>query len=502
MKRLVRTLAGALALMAIHALSPTGASPAAAQPAPSGDSFQGILTTVWGDPHRNSGAAGAIAFSLVYPDGTRVPLDIGPGLQNEAIRLTGKRVTVRGGASGAPGSQRIGATGLDVSGIEPQAEAIGERKVLFILLKFKGDPQTSHPVKYFTKLTNPLKPSKGVPATINGFFDKASYGKLKWSGKIAGGKWYTLPKARTDYADCGASSACFASHLNELGDDALALVRNDVDVNDFDNINFVFNNDLDCCAWGGGYSNGARFWGATWEPPWGQEASTYVHEMGHSLGLPHSGWRYFAYDSGHDEMSAGSRAATIQCGSYDSVNFGGPNTPIFCNEPGGGYIMAHQDHLGWIPAARKAVVSAKGTKTFSIEANALPLGGKLKLVVVCLAGEPCASSQSNGRFLTIEVKTRTAKFDGGVPSEGVVIHNVQMDRAPVSGACYFNDQSGWAMPYDAVPGDWNASSCSGEGLVNLAYAPGKTFNDAALGVKVEVLSRKGDVYKVRVTKSK
>ena len=46
-----------------------------------------------------------------------------------------------------------------------------------------------------------------------------------------------------------------------------------------------------------------RFYGATWEPPWGQNTSTYAHEMGHSLGLPHSGWRYYAYDSPWDVMS-------------------------------------------------------------------------------------------------------------------------------------------------------------------------------------------------------
>ena len=497
-----RLAAGAIALSALHLSGAIGADAARAQAAPSGDRFDGILTTVWGDPHASSGNSGVIRFTLTYPDGKKVALDVPPELQSEAVRQTGKRVSVRGAASAEAVKPRVRADAIEATALQPQAEVTGTRKVLFILLKFKGDSQEPHPPKFFNKLTNPLKPSGEIPATINGFFDKVSYGAFKWSGKVAGDKWYTLSKARTDYANCGSNSACFAPVLDDIAAEALQLVQNAVDVNQFDNINFVFNNDLDCCAWGGGYSNGSRSWGATWEPPWGQNTGIYVHEMGHSLGLPHSGWRYFAYDSGHDQMSRGTVADSVPCGTYNSVLFGGPNTVIDCDEPGGGYIMAHQDHLGWVPDARKATMSNTGTKSYEIEANAKPLSGKLKLVVVCLQGLPCSTTQSNARFITIEVKTLTAKYDRAVPSEGVIIHDVLMNRGPIGGGCYFNSQSGWAVPYDATPGDWNASTCSGAGLSNMAYAVGSTFNDTNLGVKIEVVKKSGDVYKVKVTKSK
>jgi hypothetical protein len=293
--------------------------------------------------------------------------------------------------------------------------------------------------------------------------------------------------------------------LGELGDDALDLVAADgVNVNAFANINFVFNNDLDCCAWGGTYSNGMRSWGATWEPPWGQETGIYVHEMGHSLGLPHSGWRYSAYDSNHDQMSRGNAASSVNCGSYNSVLFGGAGTQLFCDKPGGGFIMAHQHHLGWIPNANRRIHTTVSTKDYPVEANSVALTNKIKMLIVCITGKPC--SGGNAHFISVEVKLRAGDFDNGIPSQGVVIHEVRKNRPAtppnIGGTCFFNNQSGWAMPFDANPGDWNANSCSGAGLTNMAYDVGDVFKSNPLGVQVRVISRAGNRFVVRVTKTK
>lgn len=504
----------ALAVLALG-WAVTSLNSALAQASPSGDRFQGILSVVWGDPKPGVRADVGLRFSITYPNGTRVPLNIGADLRNVAVQHIGRRVAVRGHASVVSGSQQIDVDAIEEpeGGITPQA-ATGTRKVLFILLRFKGDTQSPHTPAFFKNLTNPLTPPAGIPATINGFFAKVSYGKLKWAGAVAGvgglnpAQWFTLPHDRAFYVNCGSKSAC--ANLDQIADDGVALAKKaGVNVNNYDNLNFVVNNDLDCCAWGGSYSNGVKSFGATWEPPWGQEPSTYVHEMGHSLGLPHSGWRYYAYDSHHDEMSRGHSANTVQCGSYNSALFGGPNTPIYCTEPGAGYVMVHQDYLGWIPAARKATHSSKTTKNYVIEANSLPLGTKLKLVKVCIVGNACSGAEgSAARFLTIEVKLRAGKFDNGVPTEGVVIHDVKMNRRnTIGGPCFFNNQSGWAMPFDATPGDFNTTTCSpqdqaGYGLMNMPYVVGKKYTNATWGITVTVLSKSGNTFTVKVAKTK
>lgn len=487
--------------MAAHLTGPLAIQPAAAQPAPSGDSFQGTLGVLWGDPQPDSAAPGFTKFTLSYPDGARASVEFPPELQNEAVRLGGKRVTVKGAAAGVPGSPSISATSIEATGIESQAAVAGTKKVLYILLKFKGDNQEPFLPSHYKLLTNPPKGSGKIPSTINGFYDAVSYGRLKWEASVAGDRWYQLSKTHAEI--CGGldpSRGCL--NLEVAGDEAMALVKKDIDVKKFDTINFVFNNDLNCCAYGGaGYTYQGRSWGVTWEPPWGQQAGIYAHELGHSLGLPHSGWRYGTYDSNHDQMSRGSSAKLVKCAAYNSVNSGSKQF-VYCDEPGSGYIMAHQNHLGWIPAANRAVHNTKKVLSYDIEANALSLGAKLKMVVVCLADRPCTTSASNGRFITIEVKTKAEVYDRGVPSQGVIIHDVMMDRAPISGPCYSNPQTGWAMPFDSTPGDWDPSTCTGAGLSNMAYGPGSTFDDPNLGVKIEVQRKNGNTYRVRVTKSK
>ena len=493
-----------------------------ANPAQSGPAgtYEGILGVVWGDPHPTFGSASDIRYTLTAPDGRMQLLQL-TGQENEAAAYFGKRVRVSGrqvqaqavAAAGAQPASAIVVDGIALTpGAQAQADAfeasvLGTRKVIFLLVKFSDDAAVPHPPSFYTDMTNPITPPAPFPATLNGFFSKTSYGQFSWTADIGGvggvgapGGWLTLPNPKSYYAPCGFSTSC--ANLNALSDDATALGRaQGINFKVYNNINFVLSNDLDCCAWGGGYfsSVDGQSYGATWEPPWGQNVPTYAHEMGHSLGLPHSGWVYRSYDSPWDIMSDVSEINAVNCGSYLSAN-GGTTSAVYCSEPGDGYIAAHRDYLGWIPSANQVVTDTSSGITVTLEGASLAIGSAAKAIKICITGLPCTGGTAH--YYTVEARVKnlgaTSQFDNGIPNEGIIIHDVQMNRAPIGSGvpCYFNTQSGWAVPIDATPGDFNSAGCSGLALSNAQFAAGQTYTN---GFNVRVLSRSGSTFVVWVT---
>ncbi len=476
--------------------------------------FEGTLSVIWGNP-RPGQAGGETRFELALADGTTRRLQISDDQRNTAIRYFGKRVVVQGrtttDAFGAPRLAVDQITTVSPADANPSIVK-GTRRVLFLLLKFSGDAQEPHKPSFYASMTNPkTSTNPAIPATINGFFNKTSWNTLKWKADV-GGKgglnptdWLTLPKSKTGYAPCGWTGVC--ANLTGIQNDGMKLaIKAGIDVSVYDNINFVLNNDLDCCAWGGGftYSGNGKFYGATWEPPWGQETGTYSHELGHSIGLPHSGWVYYAYDSPWDVMSMAHQSAkNVQCATYKSANSGNATNAVFCSEPGDGYIAAHKDVLGWIPAANQILINSKSSKTVTLEADALPLGGGIKMIKVCINNKPCSGASAH--YLTVEARIRGTQFDNGIPGDGVIIHGFLASRSPIGGSCFFNSQSGWAMPIDATPKDYSKASCtfaSGKALYNAQFLVGDTYKDTALGITIKVIRKNGSSsYDVKVVRS-
>ena len=480
---------------------------------PALQTVEGTLIVVWADPHPDLSIAGETRYSLALDDGTIRELNLN-GQEQAALLNFGKRVivsTLSGTESGAVAVQSI-APSLAAA---PPGGSPGTKKVIFLLLKYQDDVDVPHPPSFYTNLNNPDTPPAGevFPSTINGFFKKTSWDQFSWSGDAGGtggvgapGGWLTLPHPKNYYAPCGWEGPC--ADLATLTNDAMELGRAEgIDFSVYDNVNFVMSNDLDCCAHGGGFysSEEGKFFGATWEPPWGQEAHIYAHEMGHSLGLPHSGWVYYAYDSPWDVMSRRSLAVNVLCGSYPSANNGGTPRDLYCAEPGNGYIAPHKDYLGWIPAANAVVTNTSSNTTVTLEGLALPLGTAAKILTVCIDGVPCTGPTAH--YFTVEARVRdlgnTSQFDNGIVGEGVIIHEVRRDQPPVDGYCFFNNQSGFAFPVDSTPGDYNSSSCSLAGylypnyaLFNAQWSPGQTYTN---GFSISVLSRTGSTFVVSTT---
>jgi hypothetical protein len=468
--------------------------------------FEGTLNVVWGDP-RAGASGGEIRFNVTLPDGKSYPLIVAPAQQGSAMADFGKHVVVRGTlTTDARGQNAITAARIDAvtNGDAIKRGATETRRVLYILLKFKGDSQKPHDRQFYLHLTNPKKgdDSLSIPATINGFFAKTSWGNLQWQADVT--EWMTLPYAKMHYANCGWSKSC--ANLGAISSDAFALAAaTGINLTVYDNINFVLNNDLDCCAWGGGTNYHGKNYGATWEPPWGQEAGTYSHEFGHSIGLPHSGWAYYSYDSPWDIMSARTSSRTLQCGSYFSANDHATDA-LYCTEPGDGYIAGHKDYLGWTPAANQVVIDSPMTQEVVLEANATPLKDGIKMIKICLAGAACSGSTAH--YLTVESRIGGKLYENGLTGDGVIIHDFQLNRAAIGGTCYFNNQSGWAVPIDATPGDWDGANCSADGLSwpdyalgNAEFLPGQTYTDDTNHVSVEVKEKNGNAYVVQVTRT-
>jgi hypothetical protein len=275
---------------------------------------EGTLNIVWGDPHPQFGSGGETVYTLESLNPTSLPAELAgrdrvrlqlAGRESEAVHYFRRRVVVSGRAAqnpAAPGAPQGTAADLVVDSITPsaaplapsaEASVFGTKKVIFLLLQFSDDAAVPHPPVFFTDLTNPDTPPVGevFPATINGFFKKTSWDQFSWVGDVGGaggvgapGGWLVLPHPKSYYANCGWSTSC--ALLSQLGDDGTALGRAaGINFTVYDNINFVLSNDLDCCAYGGGYYSSVDFksYGATWEPPWGQETGTYAHEMGTAL---------------------------------------------------------------------------------------------------------------------------------------------------------------------------------------------------------------------------
>jgi hypothetical protein len=474
---------------------------------------EGTLIVVWADPHPDLSTAGGTRYSLALDDGTVRELDV-HGQESAALLNFGRRVSV-GTLSGTDASSiAVQSITASLAG-KPGGGSSATKKVIYLLLKYADDVDVPHPPSFYSNLNNPDTPPAGevFPSTINAFFKKTSWGQFSWIGDVGGeggldapGGWLTLPHPKSYYAPCGWEGPC--ADLASITNDAMDLGRAEgIDFSVYNNVNFVMSNDLDCCAHGGGFYSAVegKFYGATWEPPWGQEAHIYAHEMGHSLGLPHSGWVYYAYDNPWDVMSRRSLAAEVLCGSYPSANNGGTPRDLYCAEPGNGYIAPHKDYLGWIPAANAVVTSTSSSTTVTLEGLALPLGTAAKILTICIDGVPCTGATAH--YFTAEARVRdlgsNSQFDNGIVGEGVIIHEVRRDQSPIGGNCFFNDQSGFAFPVDSTPGDYDSFSCSFLGysypnyaLFNAQWNPGQTYTN---GFSISVLSRTATTFVVSTT---
>jgi M6 family metalloprotease-like protein len=427
--------------------------------------MSGYLTVLWGDPPTAKEEPGWLLVSLVDERGSTTYL----ALSEELLRATGGLAALNGrraeittpkGSSGmgASAENPVEVTSLRLlpertegaAGSPEPAAVTGSQPWISILCKFSDILTEPEALSFFQGMY------ANTPGGLDHYWREVSYDEISVAGSIAR-DWVTLPHPRSFYISPPSAPV---ADLNALFDDCTAAA--DAAGADFSNggtggfkgINMMFNEDLDCCAWGGTrwatLDGVTKVWRVTWEPPWAfANEGVIAHEMGHGFGLPHSNnWDNdgYPYDSPWDVMSAPTSYA-VSDPTYGRL---GKHT-----------ISYHKDNLGWIPSAR--VFEAPGDGRFSIQIDHLALSST---TAYRMAKIPVPGTD---RYYAVEVRERQGDYDGNLPGNAVLVFEIDPGRR----------EPAWLYDESVPPADFSDNEGS-------MWKVGEVFEDAASEIEISI----------------
>lgn len=251
---------------------------------------------------------------------------------------------------------------------------------------------------------------------------------------------YQLPGTIWTYLKPDSSTA----DIHAIEAACLVLADPDVDFSQVAGVNFQFNRN-ELYAWGGStyvtQDGAARVMGATWMPSW-SDAGVYAHEMGHSIGWPHSGANPGRpYDSCWDVMS------NPRCGYSQG-------TAISTHT-----IALNRRNAGWIAPGRSVRIAAGEERVIRIAASGAPMATDAVEVVDLPRGAAAP--------VTIEARRREGDHEGYIPASGIVMHEAQ------------GGFQGFVLDVD---GNGNLNDAAA------VWTVGETYDDSTNGASVEVLA--------------
>lgn len=418
----------------------------------------GRLSIQWGDPHPELGMDPVKRVFLADDRGVTTELTMSEEMLRGGVsHWHGKRVKVfprgkvtRGGTVGGA----VGAPPVAVAAVrllaEPEARATvsGSQPWVSVLCKFADIAEEPRDLAFFQNMY------ANTPGGLDHYWREVSYDKINIVGSVAI-DWVTLPQTQSTYIPNPGENA--DADLNRLFNDCTAAVDPFVDFSNggtpFAGINLMFNEVLDCCAWGGGrfatLDGVTKVWRVTWEPPWAfRNAGVIAHEMGHGFGLPHANnWDNDGnpYDSPWDVMSS----ATGYGVSHATYGVLGKHVNAY-----------HKDTLGWFDQARRFEATTGSSTTISLDHTALSGSTNYQVAII-----PIGDGSS---WYTVEARLRSGDYEASLPGDAVIIHEVA-NRAEPS----------WAVDGDTPPANYGDN----EGTM---WKVGETFIDAVNGILIQV----------------
>ena len=435
----------------------------------------GWLNVVWGDPGPGSKEASHLEFFFTEANGRTTELAISETALAEAggvMAISERWVEISFEDVSPPGRRR--ATALRVvpspEDLDPGApEAVlGSKPWVTLACKFSDKAIEPEDLSYFQGMYD------NAPGRLDHYWREVSYDAIDIVGSTAV-DWKNLPNPQTFYVPTPGSGT--SADLSHLFDDCTAAADPFVDFSlsgsgGFEGINLMFNDKLDCCAWGGGYRatlDGVnKTWRTTWDPPWAfQQEGVIAHEMGHGFGLPHannSDGDSNPYDSPWDVMSSATGYAV--------------DDPVYGNL--GKHVTSyHKDRLGWLEIGEKFMVAGQGFFRLTID----PLGSATT-ATYRMARIPISGSSSH--YYTVEVREAVGNYEADIPGTGggdrmVIIHEVDTGRR----------EPAWVVDEDLPPADYADT----EGVM---WRVGEMFVDPAAEIVIEVESQTATGFQVGI----
>ncbi len=454
---MLRRFATAVNILAIMVLLFQGSTSQAGQAA-TPVHLEGTFFIVRGDAE--FGSTGPFTnYYLSNSEGSTIQLLISEGVLSSAggaLALDRQTVSVSG-AWQAEGKSLMVQTIFPIGGDTWTPEGIyGPQPWVSILCKFNDNPAEPNDLDFFNQMYADQYPG------LDHFWRQNSYNLANLQGSGAFG-WFVLPQPRAYYFDAEGDliherAAVDCTHAADAA----------VDFTDYVGINMMFNDNLDCCAWGGAWylclDGTCQVWRMTWEPPWGyQNIGVIAHETGHGFGLPHSlGNCRRGYDNRWDVLS------DVWSNGTD------PSFPQFGTQ-GQHTIAYHKEMLEWITPDQIYTSQVNSGKTISLERLALPQSDDYLEARILI-------NNSTQHYYTLEVRQPTAEqanYDKWLPGFAVIIHDIDLVRGDPAVVI---DQDG-----DCLTGDAGAM-----------WTTGEVFRDDINGISVTIGQHTGSGYSVTI----